>query len=123
MPYAPAQPTIKSASATFIEPEWTAPFNGGSDIRGYKVYKDNVHLPIFTTPHDQLFLKITDSIAPGVNYEVVVVAFNDVGSGIGSDPRVIMAAAVPDPPSGLTLISQSPSEITFSWSAPYDGGT
>ena len=34
-----------------------------------------------------------------------------------------MAAAVPDAPTGLALISQSPTAITISWTTPYDGGT
>ena len=52
LPYAPAKPTIKSASSTHIEPQWLAPFNGGSNIRGYKVLKDGVHLPAFATAHN-----------------------------------------------------------------------
>ena len=66
VPDAPALPTKKSASASHIEPEWTRPFTGGSDIRGYRVYKDGVHDPaLFETDWDVLFLFITDEIVPG----------------------------------------------------------
>ena len=34
-----------------------------------------------------------------------------------------MAAAIPDAPLDLTMVSQSSSEITISWTAPYNGGT
>ena len=106
VPYAPNLPSIKSASAAHIEPQWTTPFNGGSDIRGYKVYKDGVHkTPIFATDFNELSLLITDSIVPGENYDITVVAVNDVGESIPSDPKTIMAAAIPDAPIGLTLVS------------------
>lgn len=38
-PDQPAQPSKKTAAASYIEIEWVAPSNGGSDIRGYVVYK------------------------------------------------------------------------------------
>jgi hypothetical protein len=68
-------------------------------------------------------LVITDQIVPGVDYDITVVAFNDVGDSIPSDPKTIMAAAVPDLPLSVTLVEQGPSAITISWTAPYDGGT
>lgn len=42
VPYKPAAPIKKDASASFIEPKWTAPQDGGSPIRGYRVYKNGV---------------------------------------------------------------------------------
>ena len=61
VPDAPGQATLKSASALFIEPQWTAPVDGGSDIRGYKVYKDGIHkTPDFATDYNVLSLVITD---------------------------------------------------------------
>ena len=88
------------------------------------MYKDGVHkTPDFATNFNELFLLISDSISPGVDYQITVVAFNDVGDSIHSDPKTIMAAAVPDAPSGLTMVSQSPTEIKISWTAPYNGGT
>ena len=124
VPYQPAQPTKKSASAGHIEPEWTAPFDGGSDIRGYKVYKDGVHkAPDFATDFDELSLIITDQLVPGDEYDITVVAFNDVGDSAPSDAKTIMAAAVPDAPGDIALVLQTPTAITISWSAPYNGGT
>jgi hypothetical protein len=106
VPDAPSLITIKSASASHIEPQWTAPFSGGSDIRGYKVYKDGVHkTPLFLTDFDELSLEITDEILPGVEYEITVVAFNDVGDSAHSPSKLIMAASIPDAPSGISLVS------------------
>ena len=124
VPYAPTSLYIKSASAASIEPGWSAPFNGGSHIRGYKVYKDGIlKTPDFITAHDELSLVITDQIVPGVDYTVTVVAYNDVGDSITSDPLIVMAAAVPDFPLAITLVEQGPQAITISWTSPYDGGT
>ena len=88
------------------------------------MYKDGIlKTPDFVTAHDTLSLVITDQIVPGAEYTITVVAFNDVGGSIHSEPIVIMAAAVPDPPLAVTLVSQSPTTIKISWTAPYDGGT
>ena len=38
----------------------------------------------------------------------MVVAFNDVGDSIPSDPKIIMAASVPNAPLSVTLVSQGP---------------
>jgi hypothetical protein len=124
VPSAPAQPTKKSASSSHIEPEWARPFTGGSDIRGYRVYKDGVHDPaLFVTDWDTLFLSIEDDITPGQNYEIRVSAYNDVGEGEQSPAKTIMAAAVPSAPTDIAMVSQSADEIVISWSEPYNGGT
>ena len=124
VPSAPATPTKKSASSTFIEPEWARPFTGGSDIRGYRVYKDGVHDPaILSTDWDILFLSIEDDITPGQEYEIRVSAYNDVGEGALSPAKTIMAAAVPSPPTDVAKVSQSADEIVISWQTPYNGGT
>ena len=60
---------------------------------------------------------------PGEEYEITVIAFNDVGDSAPSQVKLMMAAAVPDPPLDITLVAQSPTEITISWTAPYNGGT
>lgn len=105
-PDAPAQPTKKSASVAHIEPEWTKPFTGGSDIRGYNVYKDLFHDPfLYVIDWDVLFLFITDDIVPGTNYDVAVSAYNDVGEGDQSQVRTIMTAAVPDIPTSVAKVS------------------
>ena len=61
--------------------------------------------PEFVTDFNELSLVITDSITPGDEYLITVVAYNDVGDSIPSDPKLMMAAAVADPPINLTLES------------------
>lgn len=124
VPSAPDLPTKKSASASFIEPQWLAPNNGGSPILGYRIYKDGTTIAgTLETNAATLSLVITDSIVPGTNYSIQVAAYNAVGEGARSTTLTIMAAAIPEAPTGITLVSQSATAIQISWTAPYNGGT
>ena len=48
---------------------------------------------------------ITDTVVPGTNYQITVVAYNDVGESPQSAAKTIMAAAIPDAPIDLNLVS------------------
>ena len=48
---------------------------------------------------------ITDQIVPGDEYDITIIAFNDVGDSTPSDVKTIMAAAIPDAPLDVTLVS------------------
>lgn len=64
-------------------------------------------------------------VNPGVqgkNYNLKVAAVNIYGDGPLSDPFMITPAAEPDAPYNLVLVSKSSTQITFSWTVPYDGG-
>jgi predicted DNA-binding ArsR family transcriptional regulator len=112
------------ADALHIEVAWTAPSDGGLPIRGYRVYKNGVHIPgTLETGPTILSLIITDNIVPGANYDISVAAFNEVGEGSKSAALTVMAAKIPDAPTGITMISQSSNAIAFRWTAPSDGGT
>lgn len=63
-------------------------------------------------------------LAPGQIYGFSVRAINVVGESQLSTLTTIMAATVPSAPSKPVLISQSQSQITFSWSPNANtGGT
>jgi predicted RNA-binding protein with TRAM domain len=49
VPGQPLAPTKKSAAATWIEIQFVAPLNGGSAIRGYRIYKDGVQVDDIST--------------------------------------------------------------------------
>lgn len=53
--------------------------SGGSQIRGYRVYKNNI-LTGDVLP-DQLSLLITENLVAGLTYQLSVSAYNDVGEG------------------------------------------
>lgn len=52
-----------------------------------------------------------------------MVAVNFVGDSSLSAKLRIIAASVPEPPINLTLLSQSKTFISFSWTAGNDGGS
>lgn len=53
--------------------------SGGSQIRGYRVYKNNI-LTGDVLP-DQLSFLITENLVAGLTYQLSVSAYNDVGEG------------------------------------------
>jgi predicted DNA-binding ArsR family transcriptional regulator len=120
-PYQVDIPQKKSASATHIEVKWTEPLNGGSPVRGYRVYKNGIM--ITDLGPEVLSLSISDNIAAGITYQVSVSAYNDVSEGPISDNLEIMAAMVPDAPTNVRMLSQSATSIQIEWDTPYDGGT
>lgn len=92
-PYQVLKPTKKSASASYIEVQWTSPENGGSEIKGYVVYKegdDGVH--VYYVAPNVYSLVIANSIIAGDTYQVSVSAYNDIGEGAQSDQLAIIAA-------------------------------
>ena len=48
---------------------------------------------------------ITDEIVAGDEYDITIVAFNDLGDSASSEAKTIMAAAVPDAPLDVTMVS------------------
>ena len=58
------------------------------------------------------------SLTTGEIYTWRVIAVNVIGSGPESASIEIMAAAVPDAPLDVTMVSQSQTDITISWTAP-----
>jgi len=117
-----------STKATEIEVVWSqvtsSPDNGGASILGYKILWDKsgsfASLATVSDP-TVLFYKTTD-VDQGTPYNFKVLAYNVHGDGVLSDAFAITPAAVPDEPTLLVLESADTTQITFSWTAPYDGG-
>jgi hypothetical protein len=64
------------------------------------------------------------ALTPAETYWFKVTAKNLVGTGLRSDSVSRIAASVPKAPLDLTMVSQSTTSITFSWSTnANDGGT
>lgn len=80
VPYQPDPVTRLDASASFIQPQWIAPQDGGTPIRGYRVYKNGIKVSeVDWNVYDYV---ITSNLVAGNTYQISVSAFNDVGESI-----------------------------------------
>lgn len=126
VPATPAQISVKSASARHIAIDWIAPYNGGSDIRGYQVFLDGVFIDEgtgYTADFDEFKLNIIENIVPGKLTSIEILAINDVGASAKSPVMEIIAAEAPLKPVDMKLSSLRPNELTVVWDHPYDGGS
>ena len=132
MPSAPNIPVKVSQSPSLIKISWNIPNDGGSILLGYVVFSDggiSSFAPLSPTITNGLTVNYSITaadygIAPGVVYQLRVVAYNIIGDSSPSPSIAIMAATIPDAPINLVQIASSSVSITFGWSAPvYNGGT
>ena len=63
------------------------------------------------------------NIETGQAYQFRVVAVNEIGFSEPSDlSQTVLIACVPDKPGTPTLVSSSPSSVSFKWAAPESSG-
>ena len=129
-PDPPIDLIVTAASDISITFEWSDPdFNGGSPVTDFKIYwnggyDNGIFLEIQSTNFGfNTFTKQDGDIEAGVYYEFKVLAVNYVGDSALSSKIRVIAASFPEPPLSLTLVSQSKTQITFSWTANDDGGS
>ena len=130
VPGTPTAPSIVSASSASIQIEWDEPASGGTVITNYHVYEAEGE-----TPADIDFALVQDtaltrsytksiSVTPGQRYHFKVLAVNQVGESGLSLAVDRIAATIPNAPTGLATISQSTTQISFSWlPVANDGGS
>ena len=115
-PDAPSGLNLISADSTHITFAWTAPYDGGKPINTYKVFWDagqgtadpNAFIPTdpATAPvvaNPQVTIQI--GINPGLIYQFVIVAQNDIGDSVMSDVVSYIAAEVPGAPRSVSEVS------------------
>lgn len=120
MPDAPSSITITSASSTSIEIQWPEPSTGGSLITHYYIYiatgQGSTSYAAAIDNGTSRQYTLSAGIQAGEYYNFKVSAENIVGEGLQSSSVEALAASAPDAPINLTLISQSPTSVSFSWS-------
>ena len=117
-PSAPETPTVVFQNEQTIEIAWTAPGDdGASTILEYVIYWDQGsgnYVPLATTEASTFDYARTTGLTKGDLYAFKVAAVNAIGEGNQSEPALaVLAARVPDAPSGLSKISTSAEHITF----------
>lgn len=94
----------------------------------YQVYMDDTlgggFVSIGFTADATITTWTKSSLTTGGSYYFKVSAFNEISEGtLSASSSKIIAAVVPDQPAQPTKVSQLPSSIKISWTAPYDGGS
>ena len=130
VPDPPTDLESTASSDISITIEWLDPvFDGGDPVNDFKIYwnagDDNGNFVLLqdTNFGSNTFTKQDSDIVAGNYYEFKVVAVNSVGDSSPSLKIRVIAASVPSPPINLSLLSQSKTQVTFTWSAGANGGS
>ncbi len=122
-PFAP-QNLLAAPGSQQVTLTWNAPFEGGSPITNYRIYRG-------TTPGGEILLTeignvltYTDTgLVNGQTYYYQVSAVNAIGEGPKSNEASATPATLPDPPQNLTATAGD-QQVSLSWSPPSsDGGS
>jgi subtilisin family serine protease len=126
-PTVPAAPTLSATAGNAkVSLSWTTPADGGSAIKGYKVYRGS------TSTSKSLLKTLSvvnnyedNSVSNGSTYYYQVTAFNEIGEGARSNEVSAkpVAPAVPSAPSNLKASNRTSGQINLSWRAPSSIGS
>eukprot|EP00929_Paragymnodinium_shiwhaense_P079763 TRINITY_DN41576_c0_g2_i2.p1 TRINITY_DN41576_c0_g2~~TRINITY_DN41576_c0_g2_i2.p1 ORF type:complete len:1295 (-),score=240.31 TRINITY_DN41576_c0_g2_i2:1785-5669(-) len=131
-PNMPPQPTVSDASASTIQLAWSAPeHDGGKAVSHYSVelsqgYEDNT--PALVDFAEALTMSAETATLRGLlglmNYQVRVVAHNEVGPSDPSPPVAVgtLPPTVPEPPRDLEVVFSAKHAATCSWQLLGDEG-
>ena len=124
----PSQPTpvIRAESTktgvTFV---WSAPDNGGSPITHYIVQSNqgsgSNFYQIAVTGASTTSYQATGLVTSQV-YDFRVIAVNDVGQSVASEPSSLIIATIPSASGQPVKISNTMSSVTIEWTEPVDDG-
>ena len=116
-PDPPTSLSLDSKTETEVGMSWTAPA-GGTPVTDYNVYRDGVNID--TTAGTTY----TDTgLDPDTAYGYEVKAAGPGGESVASNTLNVTTdpTAAPDPPTGLSLVSKTETEVAMSWTAPAGG--
>lgn len=130
------KPVNVSSSSTPLAPEnlqaspgnqqvtltWNAPYDGGSPISNYRIYRgDTSGGEVFLTDVGDVLIFTDTGLANGKTYYYRVSAVNALGEGPLSNEASATPATVPGPPLTLSAVAGD-SQITLTWNPPADDG-
>lgn len=127
VPGAVGTPTTGSVTSSSISWSWSAPSDdGGTSITGYEhqVSRNALFTDLVATITDNSSPASRGGLSRDTVYYVRTRALNNVGAGAWSPGKAIRTGAtVPDQVGTPTAGSVTSSSISWSWSAPNDGGS
>ena len=124
-PAKPAPVSRASAGLQEIGINWSAPSNGDNAITGYKIESDGGSGGSFAKIGDTGAATTTflhTELTNGQVYAYRVIATNEIGDSLPSDPISLRAAVAPDAPSAPTKTFADGTRVEISWNAPLSNG-
>jgi fibronectin type 3 domain-containing protein len=122
---APTVPSVPQSLQTavgnrYVLLSWEIPSeNGGSEIIGYKIYRNGTVGPYGTVPADQLWFNDTEVIN-GLTYTYNVSAYNVIGEG--SKPSTSATPkTIPSPPKNIH-VNEGNGYANLTWNNPLSNG-
>ena len=117
VPSIPLALTLEQQSKFLIKFSWSPPADdGGVALNLYTIYWDNssgsADLSTFTAINtknpdtDQLLHTQSANVVTGEDYQLYVIAHNEVGASLPSGVITIKAASVPQPPTVFNTVAQ-----------------
>nr|WP_231126604.1 S8 family serine peptidase [Motilibacter aurantiacus] len=128
VPVLPAPPTAlaATATATSLQVTWTPGADGGTPLLDHVVEysADGVRWAAVPHPPSPVASLTLPGLSPAMTYQVRVAAVNKVGRSEFTAPiAATTLATVPSAPAALARRAVTPTSVTVSWAAPYDGGS
>jgi len=128
VPAAPLKPVLVDQQPSFIEFNWTAPYDGHDPILDYRVLWDKglngaLFFELTASTFNTLSHKTQTVLTSGTYYQFKVIAVNSIGDSAPSESVSIIAATIPDAPNKPTLVFQDESTIEVTWTSNFNGGT
>ncbi|CAL1153338.1 unnamed protein product [Cladocopium goreaui] len=121
----PPLATATSASPAVINLTWTPPDNGGMPILRTELQRDDGQEGLFSvlaTVDAPDFTFSDTTVVAGMTYRYRIQIQHEQSSSDFSNLATFVAAGLPSQPNAVTLVSQSKTNISVSWTVPDNNG-
>jgi len=121
----PPVATATSASPAVINFTWSPPDNGGMPILKTEIQRDDGQEGLFSVLAEVSapdFTYSDSTVVAGYTYRYRIRIHHEQSASDFSNLATFVAAGLPSQPTAVTLVSQSQSSITVSWTTPTANG-
>eukprot|EP00930_Biecheleria_cincta_P025161 TRINITY_DN17949_c0_g2_i3.p1 TRINITY_DN17949_c0_g2~~TRINITY_DN17949_c0_g2_i3.p1 ORF type:complete len:5308 (+),score=711.55 TRINITY_DN17949_c0_g2_i3:64-15987(+) len=115
-------PTRSASTRTSITVTWVAPEDNGAPISAYRLYQAAGAGAFFKIYQGMSLQYESVGLAEGTNYSYTVTAVNEIGESNRSNATLMLCAAPPTKPTGVSFSQRSRNDTVVSWTAPADDG-